>query len=62
MKKLVKKFIQDIQDENFRKMSADQKIKLTSDFSMFLLSLNKLAQNYEFPRTNHANRQNPKRA
>ena len=61
MNNKIKKSVQDIQDENFQKMSADKKIKLTSDFSMFLLSLNKLGQNYEFPRTNRAGRQDSKR-
>lgn len=28
---------QDVQDKIFRKMSADQKLKLTGDFSMFVL-------------------------
>lgn len=36
------KSAQDIQDEVFKKMSAKEKIKLASDFSMFLLKLNKL--------------------
>lgn len=57
-----KKTAQEVQDENFRKMSTDQKIKLVSDFSMFLLSLNQLARNYEFPRTNRPSRQDSKQA
>jgi hypothetical protein len=32
---------QDKQDEIFRKMSAEEKLKLTSDFSAFLLKLNR---------------------
>lgn len=49
---------QAIQDEIFRRMSAEKKIKLTSDFSMFLLQLNKLGKNYGFPKTPHKNRKN----
>ena len=41
---------QEIQDDNFRRMTADQKSKLTSNFSMFILDLNKTGQSYELPR------------
>lgn len=37
-----KKSAQEIQDEIFRKMSAERKISLASDFSMFCLKLNRL--------------------
>jgi len=37
MLKITKKSAQDIQDDIFRKMSADEKIKLGSDFSTFIL-------------------------
>jgi len=40
--KIRDKFIQDIQDRIFKKMPASKKLKLASDFSMFLLKLNKL--------------------
>lgn len=33
----LKKSAQDVQDKIFRKMSADKKLKLASDFSMFIL-------------------------
>jgi hypothetical protein len=36
---------QEMQDEIFRKMSADKKIKLASEISMFCLELNKLGKN-----------------
>ncbi len=39
------KTTQEIQDEIFRKMSADKKIKLASEISMFCLELNKLGKN-----------------
>lgn len=61
MRKKSKKSAQEVQDEIFRKMTANQRIKITSDFSTFILSLNKLGQNYEFPRVNRPNRQNSKR-
>lgn len=41
-----KKSVQEIQDEIFRKMSAEKKIKLASGFSMFLSELNKIGQQY----------------
>ncbi|MFY9493068.1 MAG: hypothetical protein WAP55_01075 [Minisyncoccia bacterium] len=37
-----KKSAQDIQDDIFRKMSADKKVKLASALAMFCLSLNNL--------------------
>lgn len=37
-----KKSAQDIQDDIFRKMSADKKIKIASQLTMFCLELNKL--------------------
>ena len=36
------KTAQEVQDNIFRKMSAEEKIKLTSEFSSFCLKLNKL--------------------
>lgn len=39
------KTAQEIQDEIFRKMSADKKVKLASEISMFCLELNKLGKN-----------------
>jgi len=38
---------QDKQDEIFRKMSANKKIKLSSGLTMFCLKLNKLGGNYK---------------
>lgn len=38
------KSAQQIQDEIFAKMPAEKKVKLTSDFSKFLLKLNKLGK------------------
>ncbi|MEK9174508.1 MAG: hypothetical protein AAB725_00880 [Patescibacteria group bacterium] len=37
-----KKTAQDIQDEIFRRMTADKKVKLASALAMFCLSLNRL--------------------
>lgn len=37
---------QEIQDNIFRKMSADKKIKLVSKLTMFCLKLNRLNGNY----------------
>ena len=49
--KVRKKTAQEIQDEIFCRMSADKKIKLASDFSMFILRLNKLSKDNGFPKT-----------
>ncbi|MCX6731447.1 MAG: hypothetical protein NTX55_00430 [Candidatus Parcubacteria bacterium] len=51
-----KKSAQDIQDEIFRKMSAERKIKLTSDFSMFILELNKIGNYGRFSKVINENR------
>ena len=52
---------QDIQDEVFRSMTADQKSKITSKFSMFILDLNKAGQSYELPRIISSGRKDSKR-
>jgi len=50
---------QDIQDEILFKMSADKSFKLASDFSMFLLKLNKTSNKRNgFPKSNYKNRKN----
>ncbi len=49
-KTLSKKSAQDRQDDIFRKMPADKKLSLASDFSMFILGLNKLNKNNGFSR------------
>lgn len=53
---------QDRQDDIFRKMPAEKKLKLASDFSMFLIKLNKSAPNYGLSRTLGNHRQNPRRS
>lgn len=57
MKKVYKKSnkAEDLQDRIFRSMDTDKKIKITSDFSMFCLKLNKLGSN-GFSKTTHKNR------
>lgn len=52
-KLVTKKSAQDIQDDIFRKMSTQRKFQLTSDFSMFLLKLNRLGNpdGFSKPRT-----------
>ena len=45
-----------IQDELFRRMSPDKRIRLMSDFSMFLKDLNKLGKENEFPQSSDRNR------
>jgi len=52
---------QDIQDEVFRSMTADQKSKITSKFSMFILDLNKAGQSYELSRIIGSGRKDSKR-
>ncbi|OGD30045.1 hypothetical protein A3J02_01030 [Candidatus Azambacteria bacterium RIFCSPLOWO2_02_FULL_46_11] len=42
---------QEIQDEIFRKMPADRKIKLASELTMFCLKLNHLNGNYKSGKT-----------
>lgn len=44
MKSKPQKSAQEIQDDIFRKMSPDEKFKYASDFSMFLMELNKLGK------------------
>lgn len=51
MKQKYKKTAQEIQDEIFRKMSAAKKLKLASDFSMFILNSRRSATDHGFPRT-----------
>lgn len=63
MTKLKLKFIgsgkaaQEVQDAIFRKMSASKKLKLTSDFSLFCLNLNKLGKQDDISSTDYKNRQ-----
>lgn len=57
-KRIKKKSIQDIQDDIFRKMSADKKFKFASDFSMFLLELNTLGNYDGFSKTTRTSRRN----
>lgn len=52
-KQKYRKTAQDVQDEIFRKMSAERKLKLASDFSMFILR-----SKYGFPKTHRGNRKN----
>jgi len=42
---MIKNSIQDKQDEIFRKMPISKKLRLTLEFSAFLLNLNKLNKN-----------------
>lgn len=51
------KSVQEIQDEIFRKMSAEKKLKLASDFSMFCLKLHQIGQSHGLSKTSHKNRQ-----
>lgn len=53
--------VQEIQDEIFRQMTPDQKSRLTSDFSKFILDLNKIGQSYGSSRTSGSSRKNSKR-
>ena len=65
-RKIIKKSVQKIsirqaqdkQDEIFRKMSVAKKLKLASDFSMFLISLNKLGKSHGFSGVTDKNRKN----
>lgn len=43
--------VQKIQDEIFKKMPADRKIKLASELTMFCLKLNRLNGNYKSGKT-----------
>ena len=47
MKNKRKKSAQDIQDDIFRKMSADKKIRLASQLTMLCLKLNRLDGSYK---------------
>lgn len=50
---------QDIQNEIFRKMPANESFKIASDFSMFLIKLNKVEKKKNgFSKTNRKNRRN----
>ncbi|KKS65372.1 MAG: hypothetical protein UV67_C0025G0011 [Parcubacteria group bacterium GW2011_GWC1_43_12] len=62
MQKKVSKSASEIQDEIFAKMSGEKKIKLASDFSMFLLSLNKSNKKNGFSKSVSQNFSYPKRA
>lgn len=48
------KTAQEIQDDIFKKMSADRKIKLALDLSKFCLKLNKLNGNRKTPYQNNS--------
>ncbi len=62
MKTAKGKSAQDFQDGIIRKMSAERKLKLASDFSLFILNLHKLApKTYGFPETASENRKNSQR-
>ena len=50
-----KKTAQEIQDEIFRKMSADKKIHLVSELSAFCLKLNSFNGNIKSGETPHTN-------
>ena len=45
------KSVQEIQDELFRKMSAEKKIKLAAELSLFCLKLNRLHGNSKSRKT-----------
>lgn len=47
------KSAQDIQDDIFRKMSAEKKIKLTAEFTSALISLNRKNNRNGYFRTDH---------
>jgi len=53
--KKANKTAQDIQDEIFRKMSADRKIKLSLELSDFCLKLNSLNGNIKPRKTSYQN-------
>ena len=53
-----RKSAQDIQDEIFRKMPANKKLKYASDFSMFLLELNRLGNTHGFSKVTQKSRRN----
>ncbi len=55
MKSKRKKSAQDIQDDIFRKMSADKKIKLTSQLTMLCLKLSRIDGNYKSRKTSSQN-------
>ena len=60
--RLQKKTAQDIQDEIFRKMPADKKIRLTSELAMLCLKLNRLNGNDKPGKTSTESRPNLRRA
>lgn len=49
---------QDRQDEIFRRMTPQKKLKLASDFSMFILSSKKLSRPYGFSKISGRNSKN----
>lgn len=58
MSKTKQKSAQEIQDDIFRKMSPDRKLRYASDFSMFLIELNKLGKYDGLSRTNRQDSKN----
>lgn len=58
MKTIKLKSAQEIQDDIFRKMSPDRKVRYASDFSMFLMELNKLGKHDGLSRTNRQDSKN----
>lgn len=52
------KSVQEMQDDIFRKMTPQKKLRLASGFSMFLLRLNKLGKNNGLRKTYRRGRQN----
>lgn len=55
MKKETKKTAQELQDEIFKKMPAERKIKLSSELTSFCLKLNSLNGNIKPRKTSHQN-------
>lgn len=52
MPNLEQKSAEELQDDIFRRMSPDRKLRYASDFSMFLMELNKLGGYDGLPKTN----------
>ncbi len=50
----VKKSVQEMQDEIFRKMSAEKKIRLASELTAFCVKLHRLNGNYRYRKTSSA--------
>jgi hypothetical protein len=51
-----RKSAQELQDEHFRNLSAEEKIRLTTTFSEFLLELNQLDHDRRIPGTSRRSR------